>query len=90
MPETQVMASVKTVDALGKIHLIERLIDNCLDCNYCQILPDADSNDWFCDDDQKAVCNVMDREITVSCRPYNLRKECKVPEWCPLKKIKNG
>lgn len=24
------------------------------------------------------------RAVTVSCRPYNLRKECDRPEWCPL------
>lgn len=24
------------------------------------------------------------RAVTVSCRPYNDRKECAAPEWCPL------
>jgi hypothetical protein len=24
------------------------------------------------------------KEVTSSCRPYNLRKETEVPEWCPL------
>ena len=23
------------------------------------------------------------RAITVSCRPYNKRKECQIPDWCP-------
>ncbi len=22
--------------------------------------------------------------ITTSCRPYNTRKECPIPKWCPL------
>lgn len=22
--------------------------------------------------------------ITTACRPYNTRKECEVPSWCPL------
>ena len=26
--------------------------------------------------------------ITVSCRPYLLRKECEQPEWCPLRETK--
>ena len=26
------------------------------------------------------------RRITVSCRPYNIRKESETPSWCPLKK----
>lgn len=29
------------------------------------------------------------RAITSSCRPYNTRKECKVPKWRPLE-INNG
>ncbi len=24
------------------------------------------------------------RAVTVSCRPYNVRKECVAPDWCPL------
>jgi hypothetical protein len=24
------------------------------------------------------------RAITVACRPYNRRKECETPTWCPL------
>jgi len=23
------------------------------------------------------------RTITVACRPYNIKKECEVPDWCP-------
>ena len=24
------------------------------------------------------------RTITVACRPYRKRSECKIPDWCPL------
>jgi len=59
---------------------------NCIDCPNHRVLPDPDPNDWFCDDDKKVICNLNEKEITVACRPYNLRKECETPEWCPLKK----
>ena len=80
----KVIVKVKIVDVTGKIYLRDKIIDNCLDCDKCHVLPDPDPLDWFCDDDKKAVCGVLNKEITVACRPYNLRKECKVPEWCPL------
>ena len=33
------------------------------------------------------------RSVTRSCRPYNLREESTVPEWCPLSdvlEVENG
>lgn len=58
---------------------------NCTDCPAHNILPDPDPDDWFCDDDVKVVCEHMrGKNITVACRPYNIRKECAVPSWCPL------
>lgn len=24
------------------------------------------------------------KNITVGCRPHNKRKECNIPDWCPL------
>jgi len=58
------------------------IIKNCIDCSSHQILPDPDPNDWFCDDDVKVICAIGDREITCACRPYNVRKECSIPNWC--------
>lgn len=29
------------------------------------------------------------KSITTACRPYNLRKETKIPEWCPKRKNNN-
>lgn len=25
------------------------------------------------------------RAITIACRPYNIKKECSTPTWCPLR-----
>lgn len=75
---------------------------NCMDCPDHLLVEDPDPNDWFCDDDVAVVCTAsprpvrenteyaVDRQpfrsITVGCRPYNTRKECSSPDWCPLKK----
>lgn len=60
-------------------------ITNCIDCNNSAILPDPDPIDSFNMDDVKLVCSISDnKEITISCRPYNVRRECVIPEFCPL------
>lgn len=59
-------------------------IKNCLDCPHHEVQNDPDPLDWFCDDDIKVFCKKKKKNITVACRPYNLRKESKVPDWCPL------
>ncbi len=30
------------------------------------------------------------RVVACSCRPYNLKKEATIPEWCPKKKKRSG
>lgn len=42
-------------------------LDNCMDCPHHQVYPDPDPDDWFCDDDEKVVCNMADRNITIAC-----------------------
>lgn len=59
---------------------------NCIDCPFHSVLPDPDPDDWFCDDDVKVVCTKENKTITTACRPYNKRKECETPNWCPLRK----
>lgn len=59
-------------------------INNCLDCPHHQTQRDPDPDDWFCADDEKVVCLKTKRTITNGCRPYQTRKECSVPSWCPL------
>lgn len=53
-------------------------LDNCMDCPHHQVYPDPDPDDWFCDDDEKVVCNMADRNITIACRPHHKRRECVV------------
>jgi hypothetical protein len=37
-----------------------------------------DKNSKYSADRQEFKC------VTISCRPYNLKKECNIPDWCPL------
>lgn len=65
--------------------------DNCTKCQFHEVQRDPDPYDWFCDDDVKVVCKKTKRannEITVACRPYNIRRESARPKWCPLLKLK--
>ena len=60
---------------------------NCTKCAFHEIQADPDPLDWFCDDDVKVVCTKtkrVDNSITIACRPYNVVKESKRPNWCPL------
>ena len=60
-------------------------LTNCMDCPHHRVHPDPDPSDWFCDDDEKVVCTANhNKAITVACRPYNKRRECVIPSWCPL------
>ena len=59
-------------------------LSNCIDCTHHKVMRDPDPSDWFCDDDVKVVCSKANRNITVSCRPYNTQKESAIPDWCPL------
>ena len=57
---------------------------NCTNCSAHKVLPDPDPHDWFCDDDVKVVCTEANyKQITCACRPYNIKKECETPDWCP-------
>ena len=62
-------------------------IENCMDCPCHRVEMDPDPNDWFNDDDEKVVCSIANKNITVACRPYNKRKECDIPEWCPKNNV---
>lgn len=59
-------------------------ITNCTNCPFHRVLPDPDPDDWFNDDDVKVICTKAEKEITSACRPYNVEKESKTPQWCPL------
>lgn len=34
----------------------KKKITQCRECPYCRITPDPDPDDWFNDDDEKALC----------------------------------
>jgi hypothetical protein len=59
-------------------------LTNCMDCPHHQVEMDPDPYDWFCDDDERVYCKKANKNVTVACRPYNKRKECEIPDWCPL------
>lgn len=61
----------------------EKLYDNCTKCSEHEILPDPDPNDWFNDNDVKVVCKLLNKNITVACRPHHIKRECDTPKWCP-------
>jgi hypothetical protein len=77
-------------------------ITNCMDCPNHTVISDPDPHDSFCYDDEAVLCkkatdpNMHERPIgwigqpyrpiTVACRPYQKRKECDVPDWCPITK----
>ena len=50
---------VLEVSTRGKIQYESKKVENTVCCRACEnfrLLPDSDSNDWFRDNDQKAVC----------------------------------
>ena len=62
----------------------------CRGCKYCVIESDPDPNDWFNDDDQKALCkhfSVIDKNGCKKLIEYALRphEKIEIPKWCPLK-----
>lgn len=64
------------------------MIKNCMDCPHHEVKADPDPSDWFNDDDQKIVCKKRrGRAIATAVRPYNLRKESEIPDWCPLLRV---
>lgn len=64
------------------------------------VVQDPDPDDWFCDDDVAVLCGKTpnttgrkfqaskrlfpNRVVTNSCRPYNMRRDSKRPDWCPV------
>lgn len=61
----------------------KKKITQCRECPNCRIVPDPDPDDWFNDDDEKALCKEMgDKVIEDMLRPY---EKVAIPNWCPLK-----
>ncbi len=53
----------------------------CTDCHHMKRLPDPDPYDWFCDDDEKYVCGITNKVLSVANRPYEKQI---VPKDCPI------
>jgi len=74
----------------------------CIGCPDMEIIPDPDPDDWFNDDDVAVICRATSdnpkldskhpadrsafKKVTCACRPYNVKKETTIPDWCPRKK----
>jgi hypothetical protein len=52
--------------------------DRAVLCTLIKGNPDYDPKSPYA-----ATCQNEHRCVTVSCRPYNLRKESEIPDWCP-------
>jgi len=60
-------------------------IESCVDCPHHSIVPNPDPYGWFRDDVVVLKCEKTGKIINEACRPYNLRKEATVPDWCPIR-----
>jgi len=62
-------------------------ITNCQDCPNHKNVPSSSTGDSFDMIDQDTVCTLANnREITVANRPWEIRRNSEIPDWCPLKK----
>lgn len=55
----------------------------CTECGAMRRERDPDPNDWFCDDDEKYICGITGRVLSVANRPYEKQI---APKDCPLEK----
>lgn len=56
--------------------------NNCMDCMFHMEYPDLNSYDMNSHNDKKIVCAINMRTVIARCRPYLLRGQCHVPNWC--------
>lgn len=54
----------------------------CDRCHYLKFMPDPDPDDWFRDDDQKAICQAVNKTIQGSLE-FNELTNIPVPSFCP-------
>lgn len=72
-----------TCQKSGTSVIFQKEITQCRECPHCRIAPDPDPDDWFNDDDEKALCKeVGNKLIERMSRPY---ERVLIPDWCPLK-----
>lgn len=70
-----------TCQKSGTSVIFQKEITQCRECPHCRIAPDPD--DWFNDDDEKALCKEAGNKLIEGMlRPY---ERVLIPDWCPLK-----
>lgn len=70
-----------TYQKSGTSVVFQKEIKQCRECPHCLIVPDP--NDWFNDDDEKALCKESENKLIEGMlRPY---ERVLIPGWCPLK-----
>lgn len=53
----------------------------CTDCKFMERVLTPDTDDWFCDDDQKYVCGISGKTLSEANRPYEKQP---TPSNCPI------
>lgn len=72
-----------TYQKSGTSVVSKKEIKQCRECPHCLIVPDPDPEDWFNDDDEKALCKKSENKLIEGMlRPY---EKVLIPDWCPLK-----
>ena len=64
-------------------------ISNCQDCPHHKDIPSPPTGDSFDMVDLDTICTLLGgpkggKHITGSNRPWEVRRNCAVPDWCPL------
>lgn len=52
-----------TYQKSGTSVVFQKEIKQCRECPHCLIVPDPDPNDWFNDDDEKALCKESENKL---------------------------
>ena len=69
----------------GKLEYATKMNNNHDYCDSCENLRfslDPDSDDWFHDQEQKAICMKVNKKIVGALEPYEMTGITK-PPWCP-------
>ena len=77
---------VVQINSQGRLEYATKMnsgINFCDSCTHLIFLPDPDPDDWFRDDDKKAVCAEMKALIAGSLE-FNELTNIRKPLWCPM------
>lgn len=81
--ETQCLSLANSNAASPENELSKRELRYCTECGAMRRERDPDPDDWFCDDDEKYICSITNRVLSVANRPYEKQI---APKDCPLEK----